>query len=375
MPKHSFKVSAEAARSELDTSGFYTGDTPPNGTYRGVLKKLWLKKTKNDDPAFSCLFEIQEPKGSSKAKYNGAGVFDWLNLTDQGAPFVNHFLSALGFGANMDEINKKGGFVTDDEDPPNVTKLGAKRITGEQPCRFATKIDDRGNAKIVRALPPEDSEDDETEPDEETEGLAIDETEDETEAETDESGIYTEAELDELELSDLKEIAALYELELTPKARKATIMAAILEAQEAAQAEGDEETEEAEPDEDEAEEEAAAEEGEALSEEELDELELPDLKEYADSIGMEYAPKITKTKLIAAIVEFQEADEAVEDGESSDDAEPAETYTEDDLMELELGDLKELLSNLGGELPKPPIKRKVVTAILEAQSASGEPPF
>jgi hypothetical protein len=47
--------------------------------------------------------------------------------------------------------------------------------------------------------------------------------------------------------------------------------------------------------------------------------------------------------------------------------------TKEELDEMETADLKaHLVETLGGTLPKPPLRKKIIDAILEKQ---GEPPF
>lgn len=363
MPKRTFKVSGNAADAEL-SGNFYDGETPPPGTYDVILKKMRLKENKNGDDMLNLLYEINEPKSSEKFEYNGYGFWENRNVTDSGAPFVNQFLDAFGF----DKKAFWAGVVLDEEDPPNVTKIGAKRFTGEHAARVGTKNDPyngEDRLAITRFLKPKEADEDEGDA-EETEGMALGE-EGEAGEEGEDTAPYTEAELADLELSDLKEIAEGYEIELKKGVRSTTIIAAILEAQEAALEEAAEEEGE-----EEAEEEAAEGDEDAVSEEDLEEMELPDLKEYAESIELEFPPKITKSKLIALIVEFTGAPEET----AEEDAEAGDFYSPEDLDGMELSDLKELaVDTYDITLPKPPIKRKVIALILEAQEAAGAPPF
>lgn len=116
---------------ELDDFPVYDGDLPPKGVYRLVLKTLRLKKNKNDDPMLNALLIINEPASSKKSQYNGKDVWANLNVTRQGAPWVNNFISALVPENKVAAVRKAfwaQKVMVDKEEPPNVLSIGAVKI-------------------------------------------------------------------------------------------------------------------------------------------------------------------------------------------------------------------------------------------------------
>lgn len=116
---------------ELDDFPVYDGDLPPKGVYRLVLKTLRLKKNKNDDPMLNALLIINEPPSSKKSQYNGKDVWANLNVTRQGAPWVNNFISALVPENKVAAVRKAfwaQKVMVDKEEPPNVLSIGAVKI-------------------------------------------------------------------------------------------------------------------------------------------------------------------------------------------------------------------------------------------------------
>jgi hypothetical protein len=116
---------------ELEDFPVYDGELPPKGVYRLVLKTLRLKKNKNDDPMLNALLIINEPAGSKKSQYNGKDVWANLNVTRQGAPWVNNFISALVPENKVAAVRKAfwaQKVMVDKEEPPNVLSIGAVKI-------------------------------------------------------------------------------------------------------------------------------------------------------------------------------------------------------------------------------------------------------
>lgn len=116
---------------------FYTGDVPPAGTYRCVVKFVKVKTNKNGDDMLNVLAEIREPKSSTKAKFNGYGIFNNLNVTDQGVPYVKAFWLALG--ADPDAFFKGVGSIDTTVTPPRIVKVGRKMLTDEDPVVITCK--------------------------------------------------------------------------------------------------------------------------------------------------------------------------------------------------------------------------------------------
>jgi hypothetical protein len=137
--KLKFNVGEDAAEVDSSSDGFYDGPTPPKGIYRTQLKFLRVKDNRNGDPRISGLCEIAEPKGSDKAKYNGYGIWVGLNVTKQGAPYINNFLDTFGF--NRKAFWGAGGVTVDEnDDPPTILKIGTKTVKEGAACRIRTKF-------------------------------------------------------------------------------------------------------------------------------------------------------------------------------------------------------------------------------------------
>lgn len=140
MKKMKFTVGAEAADVDPNTEGFYDGPTPPKGVYRFQLKFLNMKENSNGDPMLNGVLEIAERPKSEKGKFNGYGMWFNLNVTKQGAPYVNNFLDVFGF--NRKAFWGTGGVTVDEnDDPATVTKIGSKTVNPEKmQCKIRTKF-------------------------------------------------------------------------------------------------------------------------------------------------------------------------------------------------------------------------------------------
>lgn len=124
-----FKVGAGAANKTAGAKG-YTGKIPPTGAYRTKVKRLTIVMNGNGDPMLKGVAEINEPRGSKDAQYNGYGIWFQQNITDQGAGYVNQILDAIA-GDRADEVKEAfwndGVKVTADErrsDIMHVRKIG-----------------------------------------------------------------------------------------------------------------------------------------------------------------------------------------------------------------------------------------------------------
>lgn len=307
MAKHTFKIGGNAADAEPGGGGFYDGDKPPSGVYEFEVKYMRLKTNKNNDDMLVVGAEIAESKGD-KAQYNGYMTWTNLNVTDDSAGYINQLLDSLGINRKM--FWPPNGPDVDNQDPPNVTKIGTKRPVGMK-LRGSTKDDTyNGTTKLVisRFLPLKPGEDETPEP----------------------------------------------ELELEPDVEEADGVEAT--------------SDESEP---------------AITAEELEEYDIDDLKAVCDEWGIAYTARANEKTLRKKIMEFQES--AVEEAAEEPEPEPEDqtedgdepTYTEEELKGYEVDDLKSILTDqFEVALPKPPIKPKLVKAILAAQeAASGEAPF
>lgn len=311
--KYGFSLDKSLADKELGDS-FYTGETPPKGNYHGNLKLLAIKKNKNDDDMLNYLLEIQEE--GDKAKFNGYGIWGNLNVTEQGAAWLNNFLDALGPKAKADFY--AGNVTVDGANPPNILKIGSLKPIGVPmfaSCKIET-YNGEGNLRVGTFLIEEGGKKkkgkSEPEPDEEAEGL-----EDPDEADEDQDDDADDTEADEAEDED-----------------------------------GEEEDEE------------------QYTEEDLTELDPKDLREILDGWEVEYAPKATKATLIKTILaQYEEADD--EEAEDEEE-EQSDDLTEEDMGEMSPDELKEYITEKGWKMPKPPVRSKLMKTILENQA---EPPF
>lgn len=300
MPKYKFAIGPEAANAELG----FNNKKPPAGIFTLAVKKFSIRKNKNDDDMLEIISEVAE--SGAKEKHNGYGVWQRFNVTEQGAPYLNEFLDAIGIKRN-DFWN--GNLVVDGNGQPpcNVLKIGLKKVEGLQ--FRANLVDDEYNGKtrlVVSELINDGDEEEEAEEEELAETLLED-----PEGDGGDEDAYTEADLADLTPADLREILDGWEVEYAAKATSKTLIKLILLAQEP-------ESEESEPE-----------------------------------------PE--------AVVEEEPEAEAEEQEE-----EASEVYTDEELNELDSAELKQLITENGWTMPKPPVKSKLVKAILAAQA---KPPF
>lgn len=244
---------------ELDDFPVYDGELPPKGVYRFVLKRLQLTQNKNKEPMLKGLLILNEPAGSKKSQYNGKDVWFNLNVTKQGAPWVNNFISNLVPEGKVAAIRKAfwgQKVMLDKSEPPTVTAIGAVKIVEgmliSAQCAHKTYSNDT-DLDAKRFLRPSNTEVDDTPADdseEEWEDEAATDEADET-AEGDDEYEARGAELDDMERPALLKIAKGLGLSVKRGTPEADIVTAILDAE---FPEDEEEPEELEEDEDEAEE-------------------------------------------------------------------------------------------------------------------------
>lgn len=170
MPK--VKIQAGANLASVDAAkGFYAGDVPPRGLYRCRTKLFKLVENASGNQMFKIVFEIAEPKGSKKSKYNGYGIWHNANLTEKSAPFVNAMLDAL-------EIPRKavwgGVVVTSKNDDEKVLKIGTKSVLDIEVMVNTKREQYKGDDKLtaVSFLPAteasEDADEDDDDEDEDS---------------------------------------------------------------------------------------------------------------------------------------------------------------------------------------------------------------
>jgi hypothetical protein len=299
MPKFSFGLGSEAANQELG-EGFYKGECPPAGIYNCTVKRFTTKPNVNGDERLNILLEISEEEGEDKAEYNGYGMFNGINVTEQGLPWLNNMLDGLGI--DREKAHGDGGVITSNRDgnkQANVLKLGGvdpigiavKVLTRMEPYKGKDQLDvveyliegdEKPAAKKGRAAKAEP---------EEAAGLDDVDT-----SATEEGGeAYTEDELNELSPAELKEVCDAWEITYAPKATKATLVKAILKFQdESATDAGEEGTDESEADA-----------GDDLTEADLADMSKEELVEYIEEKGWTVPRPPVASRLRAAILKFQ----------------------------------------------------------------------
>lgn len=287
--KFNFKISKDDMSAELGDFGGYDGPKPPKGVYNTLIKVIRIKTNKNDDPMLNILHEISEPKGSEKAKYNGYAVWNNINVTKQSAAFINNFFDAIDPSGKAKVAFYEERITTDDEEPPNLIKVGNKKVLSVA-VRVLTKDEAyQGEERlaVVQYMEAKDGEDDEDEPEEEAEELGPYDLEEEADSDS-----YTAEELEDFDEEDLRAILDEWEIDYPAKAKKAELI-----------------------------------------------------------------------KLILAQYSDEELDDELDD-------EPY--YPEEALGKMSVAELKEIVTDNEWPMPKPPIKKKLVAAILEGQA---EVPF
>jgi len=143
MPKVKIKAGDFSGVDAAKGFAAYSGPKPPKGVYKCKVKIWNLKINSSGDQMFKILLEIDEPKGSKKAKFNGYPMWHQANLTEKSAPFVNAMLDAM-------KVSRKAvwsvGVVTEQGGDINA-KMGTKvtKIAGKSPVGIevlvVTKID------------------------------------------------------------------------------------------------------------------------------------------------------------------------------------------------------------------------------------------
>src|SRR5882757_227233 len=219
MPKATWgNIEGNPFEDDLEDYDVYDGEMPPKGVYRCTLKFLRLKENSNGDPMLNGLLVINEPKGSKKSQYNGYDFWFNQNVTKQGAPYLNNFLSALVSEDKVPALRKAfwgQKVMLDKNEPPNVVSIGTLKLLDKTPLvAVNTKLKTYNGdvsldvSKFMRPkdedlgtdAPVEDEEEWVEEPDADADAP-------ESEGEGDEELAEREEELSEMTLAELKKIA------------------------------------------------------------------------------------------------------------------------------------------------------------------------
>ncbi len=313
------------------------GKLPPKGRTRVLVKKVTSKENKNGDQMLTVTCEIAE-KGSKKEEaFNGYTMWERLNITEQGKPYVKRFLTAIGV-TWKDFVNKT---VADASvEPMVINKIGSVKL--DRPVeayvsvRYGTNQADEEEAEVGRFLAPVDE--DEEEPDDDD----ADESEDEEE---DDDDIDVEEDDDDDDDDDSED-------------------------------DEDSDEDDDEDDEDDDEEEDAEEELRA----ELKPLKLPALKKRALRAGADEDDMPgKKADLIEHIIELELADDEEDDDEDDDEDEEDESPEEIEARikaELKSLDLTELRDRARlNKIKKSEITGAKKPALVKMILAAEVPPF
>ena len=199
---------------------------PPRGNYTLQVKRITVREIKSGDNAggdrLNLMLTINEPAKSDKNVFNSYLVWDGMNVTEQGKPFIKRFLKALGL--SWDDFYSKS--KQNDEDPPVITQIGGVKFNGTKPVNVRATLKVRNNRNtdepevvVGRYLPAEDDDDDDVEDEVEEEATSLDEDEpdedeDESEDEDDEDSdedededAWTREDLEDEDLDDIKQVA------------------------------------------------------------------------------------------------------------------------------------------------------------------------
>lgn len=206
MPKlKPFNIKGMENPENAEPKSFKDVPTPPKGRYVTKVKRMTHGEIKNGDnkgaTRFGILLELVGGEKGKHEKHIGYGFWYGINVTTQGAGYVNAFLDALAGGdpTKTKQLRRdfwKGNIVIDDDG--HVQKIGSFKIgspEGVREIEVTTKVgpDYQGNkvGQIVSVLVPAKSEssedeDEDDEYEEDDDPLDSDEDEDEDEEDEDE---------------------------------------------------------------------------------------------------------------------------------------------------------------------------------------------
>lgn len=121
--------------AEMD-AGAYTGDLPPGGVYRFILKRSQVKTFGSNNMGFNSRLVLDGSWKEAHAKYDGCPLWDRVVLTKAAAAFVKAWAVALGV-TSADLISNT---VLDAEG--YVTSIGKRKIDGQDiPLYVSVKQD------------------------------------------------------------------------------------------------------------------------------------------------------------------------------------------------------------------------------------------
>jgi hypothetical protein len=171
------------------------GKLPPKGRTKMRIKKVTSKENRNGDQMLTVTCEIAEGTAKKPGPFDGYTCWERLNITEQGAPFLKRFLTAIGV--------KWGDFISntvadESQEPTVINKIGSvtfggkKEVVAWASLKHTTDQNDDEVAEIGRFLPPADEDesddvedDDEDDEDDEDVDVAEDDDDDDDDVEDD----------------------------------------------------------------------------------------------------------------------------------------------------------------------------------------------
>lgn len=180
------------------------GALPAKGRTRILVKKVTSKENKNGDQMLTVTCEIAEGTPKKPKSHDGYAMWERLNVTEQGAPYLKRFLTAIGVTWN-DFITKT---VADETvEPTQITKIGKVNLTKPIEAWVSVKhgVDqnDEDVAEVGRFLPPQDADDDDDDVDdddddvEDDDDIEVDDDDDEDDDSDDEDDDADDADDDD----------------------------------------------------------------------------------------------------------------------------------------------------------------------------------
>jgi hypothetical protein len=269
MGRRKFNVDAGGADvTPAEPFAGYDGPTPPVSTYHTNQRPPKILTNKNGDPMIGGWCDIAEPRkkdgeDNDKAQYNGYGIRFNLNVTEQGAPWINQWLLAMcgGDKARFKKVSAEfwgaGPRVNDEDDtilaigplkldPDGMSMVVSTRnntYEGERRLQVGSFL---GLPGSNGSAPDDEQEIDEYADDEdETEEYddAAEETEDEIDAEE------REEELATMNLADLRKEARAAGVEIRRGMKPDAIIQAVIDLEYGAEADASDEDDEDDEDE------------------------------------------------------------------------------------------------------------------------------
>jgi hypothetical protein len=137
----------EEAIESAESRTVYAGPLPPAGVYRFKLRWLKKAKSKQDNPMVRFFGLLDGTWKDDHSKFDGAPLFVDTAVMAQTAWRIKALVQGLGVTAKQFMT----ATVTDDEDPPNILKIGTKKIVQDMVVYVHVKQenDDKGNPRLT----------------------------------------------------------------------------------------------------------------------------------------------------------------------------------------------------------------------------------